>query len=560
MTSPTGPRLHCAFLKDDPSKQVNGNVLSLETETNTATLSQVVGKKSSFLLPDSPHNDHYAIPTPAHIILEYRVDGKPQIFYLGGFQLVSNARHCEVYLSDQEGKETYLMTSKGISFDGDYNKAVSVVPGGPRAITRLHVKLLSLRPMEGDTTARLQSFKVTARCPESSASSSGEKTTTTTTTNGNKTTTTAAPSIPTSTYISPPPLTQSDLGAAMASMSIMARSTENRIEQALQDRFASMDQNLGVRWTKMEHHILQLTSVVVSQKQVMLEQNGLVVKQQHKLVDQGNMINELMVQQTELLQLTQTLQKNFETMQKDYARDQKESRERRERGSFATVKSLHSDLEELRQQQQMEREMKELELAEQELENVKSQEYNDEDFAVVEEAEVEATTEVTEDDDQGAVADAATEVDFLSFDDEDTPPQQDGEPSSDSGPAMDSRDEQSLERKDSKGEEKKDSDTVMELSEVNNLGKSASIDGPENSQAKRESVKGTKWKERLAKKKSEPKPPIEEKPSPNDNDDEPVEGRVLRVQDSEDAPEGDLLGLEGDLLELRVGQDDQPSE
>jgi hypothetical protein len=501
MTSPTGPELHCAFLNDDPSKQVNGNVSSLETETNTATLSQDVGKKSSFLLPASPDNDHYAIPTPAHVILEYRVDGKPQIFYLGGFQLVSNARHVEVYLSDQQGKETYLMTSKGITFKGDYHKAVSVVPGGPRAITRLHVKLLSLRPMMGETTARLQSLKITARCPESSASS-GEATTTTTT-SGNKTTARTAPSSPlppASNYSSPPPLTQSDLGAAMASMSIMARSTENRIEQALQDRFASMDQNLGVRWTKMEHHILQLTSVVVSQKQVMLEQNGLVVKQQHKLVDQGNVINELMVQQTELLQLTQRLQRDFETMQQDYQQDQKESRQRRERGGLATVKSLHSDLEELRQQQQMEREMKELELAEQELENVKSQESNDDHDDVVEEAEVEATTEATVDNDEGAEADAVTEDNFLSFDDEETPPQQDAAWRSDSGPAKDASDKTSLDTIDSKEEEKKDSDTVMDVSDGNELSKST----------------------------------------------------------SEDALEGDLLGLEGDLLEL--GRDDRPNE
>jgi hypothetical protein len=490
MTSPTGPELHCVFLNDDPSKV---NVSSLETETNTATLSQDVGKKSSFLLPVSPNNDHYAIPKPAHMILEYRVDGQPQIFYLGGFQLVSNARHVEVYMSDQEGKETYLMTCKGITFDEDYHKAVSVVPGGPRAITRLHIKLLSLRPM--GETAKLQSLKVTARCPES-ASSSGE--TTATPTSGNKTV--PAPSSPmrprsstVATSYSSPPLTQSDLGAAMASMSIMARSTESSIEKSLQDRFASMEENLGVRWTKMEHHILQLTSVVVSQKQVMLEQNGLVVKQQHKLVDQGNMINELMTQQTELLQLTQMLQRDLGTMQHDYQRDHKESREQ----DFATVKSLHNDLEELRQQQQMEREMKELELTEQELENAKSQDFKDDDD-VVEEVEVEATTEAAEDD---AEADAVTEVELLSFDDQDTLSQQDGGPSSDSGPAMDVSDKKSFATMDSKEEEKKDdSDTAMDLSEVNELSKSA----------------------------------------------------------SEDAPEGDLLGLEGDLLEQR--QENQPSE
>jgi hypothetical protein len=553
MTSPTapGPELHCVFLNDDPSNhikqvQVNNNV------SESITLSQDVGKKSSFILPafTNNNNNHLAIPTPAHMILEYRVDGKPQIFYLGGFQLVSNARHVEVYLSDNQGKETYLMTSKGISFEGDYYKAVSVVPGGPRPITRLHVKLLSLRPMTGETTAKLQSLKVTARCPESSSSSSssGETTTTaTTTTSDNKTTANNSSYSSSYSSSSSPPLTQSDLGAAMASMSIMARSTENHLEQTLQDRFTSMEQNLGVRWTKMEHHILQLTSVVVSQKQVMLEQNGLVIKQQHKLVDQGNVINELMVQQTELLQLTQKLQRDLETMQQD----QKESRERRERGDLATVKSLHKDLEELRQQQRMEREMKELELAELELENVKSQESNndddDDDDNVVQEAEVEdkdqdndkgaevgAATEVellpfddeeanhlpqqdrepssgsgpeaTDDIDKGAEADAATKVELLSFDDEDTttPPQQDRGPSSDSGPAMDVSDKQSFETVDSKEEEeeKKDSEiSLHHLSEVNELGNKSA---------------------------------------------------------SEDAPEGDLLGLEGDLLEL--GQDDQPSE
>jgi hypothetical protein len=93
------------------------------------------------LQPDAP----ITIVKPAHLKFEYR--SNPDVdatspFFLEGFQLVSNEKHVELYLTDKEGKETYLMTSKGI-------------------------QLPSLKPKDA-TLAFLQSMKITTRIPEAS--------------------------------------------------------------------------------------------------------------------------------------------------------------------------------------------------------------------------------------------------------------------------------------------------------------------------------------------------------------------------------------------------------
>ena len=270
-------------------------------------------KKSSFHLNSRVVNE---TPKPAHLVIEYRSNSSRSLpFFLGGFQLVSNAKNVEVYLTEEKsGKESYLMTCKGIFFEEGENgeqwlKILSVVPGGPRAVTRLHIKLLSLQPKD-EASGRLASLKITARLPKVEAQPELNTPTSGQSNNFAPNASVREPSHASSAANGSIPLTQADLGAAMASMSMMARATEDSVTKAMATQFQHLEQNLEAKWTRTDQHIISLTSVVVSQKAVLEERSRVLEQQQATIKKQAEQINTLLEQQRELLDLVRDIRRD----------------------------------------------------------------------------------------------------------------------------------------------------------------------------------------------------------------------------------------------------------
>ena len=92
-------------------------------------------------------------------------------FQFGGFQLWSSAQQVEVYCGDRS--ENYLTTVKGLKQTGNdvpwLHKAMCVVPGGPRPVTFVKLKLGSSSSATSATTpneVRLHKIRWTLRVPE----------------------------------------------------------------------------------------------------------------------------------------------------------------------------------------------------------------------------------------------------------------------------------------------------------------------------------------------------------------------------------------------------------
>lgn len=127
------------------------------------------------------------VPAPAHCTIECVCEEKEgggssstkqsATFFLGGFQLVSNAKSVEV-----SADGTYLTTCRGLpsrDHPPGHFKVLYAVPGGPRPVRSVVLQLRTLQELPRDTTttttttagtagsvARLVSMKLTARLPE----------------------------------------------------------------------------------------------------------------------------------------------------------------------------------------------------------------------------------------------------------------------------------------------------------------------------------------------------------------------------------------------------------
>jgi hypothetical protein len=245
---------------------------------------QEEGKKSSFLLE---LNDAAGeIRKPAHVILR-----AGDSFLFGGLEFVSNARNVEVYLTEND-KETYLTTSRGLLVSGDDNphrfKCIVVCPGGPRAVTRVHLKLLSLKP-ESCTAATLHMMKLKGRMPPSNQ----EK--------GNTQKTSAPSSTETSnlsTEMAPPGLTQADMGAAMTGVAMLVRSVESSLLESVKVALDKVERRLGARLDRIEQYL------IMQQQSALLQQQ----RQQRCLEDmQNQMMLQMKQHQSEVTSLIESL-------------------------------------------------------------------------------------------------------------------------------------------------------------------------------------------------------------------------------------------------------------
>jgi hypothetical protein len=332
-------RLACFFSTENSEGEIIPNP---NNSTEHIFLEQEKGKKSSFLFePKVSTTVFYTLQKPAIIVIEYESPSNGSLF-LGGFQMVSSAKTVEIYLTDLQGNESYLTTSKGIPFNKEdksvsWYKTICVVPGGPRPISRLRMKLLSLRPTDA-SLAKLQFIKLTARIAESPSQSSlvtevlrvDEKdkivspasfasdrpSSTNTVSKSNRNVFFANPEAVNaaphrqqshSEYLSST-VTQSDLGAAMAGVSFLTRSTEKGIEEALNKQTQRMENYFGSCFTRMEQQIHFLQRNLVLQQQLILENHEIIKKQQQTIENQNAHLRILLNQQDDLKVRVQSLQ------------------------------------------------------------------------------------------------------------------------------------------------------------------------------------------------------------------------------------------------------------
>jgi hypothetical protein len=342
--SVAGPRLKCQLLTEDETNGTDGPAGdNVKGTTKTAYLLQEEGKKSSFLLQSttSSGSDIHSITAPATIVVENGTTNPIRSnFFLGGFQLVSTTRSVEVYLTDNEGKEMLLMTSKGIPFmkedtSAPWHKVICVVPGGPRPISKLRIKLTSLLPVD-TTTAKLHSLKLTARIPLPQSPTTNESISTSTLPVTTSTTSTTksgggggvglGPLLSLSQgpiMRSPPipgqglartmsndttPITQSDLGAAMAGMTFIARSTEKSIDGVIKEQTKQLGHHIGTYFMKLEQQVCSLQSILLVQQQLLQQNHNIMQQQQQQIEHQNGQLAELLKDQKDLQVRVQALQ------------------------------------------------------------------------------------------------------------------------------------------------------------------------------------------------------------------------------------------------------------
>ena len=357
--STSAPELICSFR----TRNENGDDVGREATSGKVVLSQESGKKSSYLLQrkqgqhvenananaDGKDNiDWYSIPKPAHLIVEHdkhasstnTESNNDGTFFFGGLQLVFNSKNIEIYLTSPGGKETYLMTCKGIPYKsnekGDISKeaesirpkvvewrrALCVVPGGPRCISSLRIKLIGATSVTDSTFIKVRYMKLTARIVNHSPPPATRTPTLKSpipTTNPQQVERNLpsfnpnmfASALMTSTGSesnAEPPLTQKDLGAAMAGLSFMARKTEENMAELFKQQSKFVEDHLESYSTRMEMQMRALKPTLAAQHQIMKD-NQTIMKEQQQMMDyQTTQINKLLSDNQDLQVRVQSLQ------------------------------------------------------------------------------------------------------------------------------------------------------------------------------------------------------------------------------------------------------------
>lgn len=268
MASSTSPRFQCILTSDPEKFPENDAPLWFDQEK---------GKKSSFLLQLDNHANQIA--KPAHVILK---GSHKDVFLFGGLEIITNARNIEIYLTGEDGKETYLTTSRGLLVAGDDDpyrfKCLVVCPGGPRPVTRVHLKLLSLKPASC-TGATLHLVKLKGRLPppkQQQETNENDGAKSAANADNNKSPAPAAS----------PGITQADMSNAVVGVSLLVRSVETSLLQSVQASLDRLERKFDARFDRIEQYM------VMQQQQALVQQ-----QQQHEQYTEMN--NQIMTQMKE---------------------------------------------------------------------------------------------------------------------------------------------------------------------------------------------------------------------------------------------------------------------
>ena len=327
---PSTPRLTCDFISrtdGEAEQEQDGSV-------RKAFLFQETGKKSSYVLQQQQQQqqqqqedstgketkdsndiaaqrgivDYYSIPKPSHIVIENASINST--FFFGGFQIMCSAKNVEIYLTNHEGKETYLMTCKAIPYKKDdvaaavstqkWYRAMCVVPGGPRSISKLRLKIVGSNS-EHD---RILYMKLTARLAENASPRKSEKV-------DQKASNHLKFAPPTTNTTA---LTQSDLGSAMAGLSFMAREQEKNMTELVKEQSIRTEKLMESYFLRMELNLRDIKSTITAQHQSIKENQIIINEQKRIMEDQGSQISKLLNNDENLQVRVLSLQAEISTL------------------------------------------------------------------------------------------------------------------------------------------------------------------------------------------------------------------------------------------------------
>lgn len=283
-----------------------------EKHRETLILEKVKGK-SSFVLTspqiganntndsasEQGNTEYYSIPKPSCFVFEDVHPNNSKIsshFFFGGFQIIANAKKFNIYLTSDKGKdEEFLMTCRGIPYTKEggtqkWFRALCVVPGGPRSISKLKIEPVDSSNSEDDMilyvklTARLtapQSIMITPPVTTVSDTSSRKVISPCSTLEDNKNSKQRLDQKVSSN--NDPPVTQSDLGATMAGLSFMAREIEKNTVESLKEHSNKLETNMESYFSKLELGLRGLTSTLIAQHQVINENQTMIQEQERQI-------------------------------------------------------------------------------------------------------------------------------------------------------------------------------------------------------------------------------------------------------------------------------------
>jgi hypothetical protein len=357
--------LRCSLCSANENDETNKLELFLRPDDTKKSVFWLDAPPSPSTTTDSDESvsasQSHNVNAPAHLYID-NIDLQSSIFFLGGFQLVSNAKTVEIYYTTtstgtaKNSTEEYLTTSRGIPSQETpgsfFFKVMCVVPGGPRPILRLHLKLLSLKPpsnTESPSIAKLVSLRLTARIPVPQAAAVAEPqsqpppptlqlqpavafSNTDTASNSTAASHMLASMMGTTLpqqhqhqqqqqqhqqqqhqqqqqqSVGP---TMEDVGAAMAGVSFMVRSTEDRLVETMQAGFSRMQAASQQSSQHVTRHLQVLQHTCTAQT-ALLEQQSATIQQQHIQLEQtSHALETVKQQQQDLLVAFSSMQQQF---------------------------------------------------------------------------------------------------------------------------------------------------------------------------------------------------------------------------------------------------------
>ena len=307
------------------------------------------------IVDNETNKDYYMIEKPAHIYLSvfklmsstkqnHHTNSNGYIF--GGLEIVSNSRNIEAYTTDKDGKESYLLTSRGAPLhdkksiknnsptsqtakenklnDIEWHSCIIVHPNGPSEISNLKLKLLSLRSPKFQAIVKI--FKLKGKLPPDQTNAqpsnlvAGVNTSTNNASNisttqdklkelqpneklesNQKIKTRSSILLSTNEEIANTArnnlnsLNQDDIKAAMTTITMMSRSMEVRIETTMKNQFQRMLQtqnDLNKQMKILEHQNKMLQNIVTDQGKQIQELLSLHQEQKkYQMEQQKNQID-----------------------------------------------------------------------------------------------------------------------------------------------------------------------------------------------------------------------------------------------------------------------------
>ena len=334
---------HPDKLRSSPSNEERKSAWFQQEGTKPSYLIQVRPSSSP---SSSTMEDDCSCPCKdqsAHALIDCRADdGEGQVsevapssgsllFRYGGMELVTNARNVEVYTTDEGGKEKYVFTSRGIRHRTDddrdslpgteWYKFVIVNPGGAKTVMGVRMKMLSVKP-SGCDVVRVLLLKVKCKLPEVEVTAGPEAKNIITVPPGAMGSSgigrTPQEKMAVSGGIDAPlpfagsgrssflgdsdPTGDANIGAALAAVTMMVRSTEERVVKAMSEGLRSLDASMSARLKRLEMHVQTVSAVMGHQNEKANEQRRVIDEQKIMIETQRAMMEKIVENQMKLLQ------------------------------------------------------------------------------------------------------------------------------------------------------------------------------------------------------------------------------------------------------------------